>query len=66
MTRKTRGHIYGKWAALGYDAEDITRSVIIEALEGRKETPEQANSILTALKNLFAWAVSAPRRPQSL
>jgi hypothetical protein len=66
MTRKTRGHIYGKWAALGYDAEDITRSVIIEALEGRKETPEQASSILTALKNLFAWAVSAPRRPQSL
>jgi hypothetical protein len=59
MTRKTRGHIYGKWAALGYDTEDITRSVIIEALEGRKETPEQANSILTALKNLFAWAVSA-------
>jgi len=58
MTRKTRGHIYEKWAALGYDTEDITRSVIIEALEARKETPEQANSILTALKNLFAWAVS--------
>jgi integrase len=59
MTRKTRGHIYEKWAALGYDTEDITRSVIIEALEARKETREQANSILTALKNLFAWAVSA-------
>ena len=59
MTRKTRGHIYEKWAALGHDTEDITRSVIIEALEARKETPEQANSILTALKNLFAWAVSA-------
>ena len=58
MTRKTRGHIYEKWAALDYDTEDITRSVIIEALEARKETPEQANSILTALKNLFAWAVS--------
>src|SRR3984885_10024897 len=75
MTRKTRGHIYEKWAALGYDTEDITRSVIIEALEARKKTqtrpedtkagearkkpPEQATSILTALKNLFAWAVSA-------
>ena len=27
------------------------------SLRGRKETPEQANSILTALKNLFTWAV---------
>jgi integrase len=58
MTRKTRGHIYEKWAALGYDTEDITKSVIIGALEARKETPDQANLILTALKNLFAWAVS--------
>ena len=59
MTRKTRGHIYEKWMALDYDTEDITRSIIIDAFEARKETPEQANSILTALKNLFAWAVSA-------
>ena len=59
MTRKTRGHIYEKWTALDHDTEDITRSIIIDALEARKETPEQANSILTALKNLFAWAVSA-------
>jgi hypothetical protein len=57
MTRKTRGHIYEKWATLDYDTEDISRSVIIEAVEARKETPELANSILTALKNLFGWAV---------
>ena len=41
MTRKTRGHIYEKWAALDNDTEDITRSVIIEALEARKETPSK-------------------------
>jgi integrase len=60
-TRKARGHILQKLAEEkgAVDVEDIDRAAIVAAVEKRRGTPEQANVILTALKQMFAWGVEA-------
>jgi len=60
-TRKARGHILQKLAEQqgAVDVEDIDRAAIVAAVEKRRGTPEQANVIVTALKQMFAWGVEA-------
>ena len=40
-------------------SEDITKSVIADAVAARRETPNAANHILNTLRPMFDWAVSA-------
>jgi hypothetical protein len=38
------------------DIEDITRSVIQDSMNARRETPHMANAWLTTVSNMFDWA----------
>jgi integrase len=58
-TRKGRMRILQAWSKQDYDVEDITKSVIAEAIAARRETPNAANHILNTLRPMFDWAVSA-------
>ena len=58
-TRKSRMRILQEWSKQDYDVEDITRSVIADAVAARRETPNAANHILNTLRPMFDWAVSA-------
>jgi integrase len=60
-TQKARGHILRKLAEEkgNVDVEDIDRAAVVVAVEKRRDTPEQANLVLTALKRMFAWGVEA-------
>ena len=43
--------------------DKITRKLIQEGRDERKETPSQANNYLKTLRQLFAWAVSCEHMP---
>ena len=58
-TRKSRMRILQEWSKQDYDVEDITRSVIADAVAARRGTPNAANHILNTLRPMFDWAVSA-------
>jgi hypothetical protein len=58
-TRRSRMRILQEWSKQDYDVEDITRSVIADAVAARRETPNAANHILNTLRPMFDWAVNA-------
>ena len=58
-SRNARNRILQAWAHTDYDVEDITRSVILEAMAARRETPNAANLIVDTLRPMFDWAVNA-------
>jgi integrase len=58
-SRKARNRILQAWAQTDYDGEDITRSVILEAMAARRETPSAANLVVDTLRPMFDWAVKA-------
>lgn len=60
-TRRQRDNIFLRVTrTAGTEAfKDITKEVLVEGRDARKETPAQARNFLDAMRGLFAWAADA-------
>ena len=60
-TRKARGHVLDHMVERvgSGDVEDLTKEEIVKNMEAKRETPHQANLILTTVKRMFDWAKGA-------
>jgi integrase len=60
-TRKARGHILDRMVERvgSGDVEDLIKEEMVKNMEAKRETPHQANLMLTTVKRMFDWAMGA-------